>query len=132
MQHEPQRHLLGIPEMDAQHAHLYSLLDAIENAGEVSDREATGKLLKQIEGYLLFHFASEEHFIRMYGAPNFATHQTDHEQAGNRFVQYMDDFENGSLNPARLKVSFTGWLMEHSRSIDEEYAGFVRAIRSAE
>jgi len=33
-------------------------------------------LLAEIEGYLLFHFDSEEHLMRHYGYPRFAEHQS--------------------------------------------------------
>ncbi|MBD3243733.1 MAG: hypothetical protein GF331_24290 [Chitinivibrionales bacterium] len=125
-----ERHTLGIPEMDTQHTQLYSLFDRLESSPTVRDREATAALLSQIEGYLLFHFESEEHFIRLYKAPGFAAHQTDHEQAAAKVVEFLDDFEAGRLNPVRLKIFLTGWLMEHSRSADEQYAAFIREARA--
>jgi hemerythrin len=123
------RHVLGVPEMDEQHRRLYSLFDQLEQSPTVSDREATKALLAAIEGYLLFHFSSEEHFIRLYKAPGFATHQTDHEQFSAHVVRFLDDFEAGRLNPARFRGFLTAWLMEHSRDVDEEYARVVRAER---
>jgi len=47
--HEP----LGLPEMDAQHAYLYSLFDRIEPAGKTGDNDIMKILLLEIEGYLL-------------------------------------------------------------------------------
>lgn len=129
MENAEPRHVLGVPEMDTQHSYLYKLFDRIESAPTVHDREATAALLAEIEGYLLFHFESEEHFIRLYHAADFANHQTDHEQAGVKVVEFLDDFEAGRLNPARLKIFLTGWLMEHSRSADEQYAAVVRERR---
>ena len=123
------RHQLGIPEMDAQHHYLYRIFDRIEDAPTVSDREATGRLLGELENYLLFHFTSEEYFMRMYKAPEFAVHQTDHEQAGDRVVKFIDDFEHDRLNPQQLRIFLTGWLMEHSETADERYAKFVRELR---
>jgi hemerythrin len=123
------RHVLGVPEMDAQHGYLYSLFDRIELSTTVTDAKATGKLLAEIEGYLLFHFSSEEHFIRLYGVPGFAVHQSEHERAAAKLVEFSQDFEQGRLNPAALRIFLTGWLMEHSRLVDEEYAKAVREGR---
>lgn len=130
MRDREKRHVLGVPEMDAQHEYLYSLFDRLEDGSAVTDPRATARLLAELQGYLLFHFESEEHFVRMYGAPGFAVHQGDHEQTGDRVVRFLDEFEEGSLNPGYLKRFLTGWLMEHSRTIDEEYARFVREARS--
>ncbi len=131
MTYEETRHSLGVAEMDAQHEQLYALFDRVEDSPTVIDHEAMNGLLAEIEEYLLFHFSSEEHFIRMYKAPGFASHQTDHEAAGNKVVRFLNDFEHGRLNPRHLRIFLTGWLMEHSSTCDEEYAQVVRTKRSA-
>lgn len=128
-QSRPDRHILNVPEMDLQHQYLYSLFDRIEDNATVSNKEETARLLKEIEGYLLFHFNSEEHLIRLYGAPGFAAHQTEHEQAGGRLVGFLEDFESGSLNPARLRFVLSNWLAEHALLCDEQYAKVIRKIR---
>jgi hemerythrin len=129
MDNENQRHILGIPEMDEQHRYLYGLFDMLENNVEVRDREKTNRLLPEIERYVLFHFASEELLMRSYNFPGFAVHQSDHENAGNRFVRFLDDFEAGTLNPAALRIFLTGWLMEHSMTSDAAYAAWIKKCR---
>ncbi|MBT3193600.1 MAG: hemerythrin family protein [Verrucomicrobia bacterium] len=118
---------LGIPEMDAQHDYLYGLFDRIET--ETSQGEMAA-LLHEIEGYLDFHFTSEEHFIRHYKVPNVAAHQGDHEQAAEAFFRHVASFENGSLNPARFHNAMVGWLSEHTEAVDMKYAELVRKLRS--
>jgi hypothetical protein len=61
--------------------------------------------------------------------PGFAAHQTDHEQAAQAFLDGVDAFERDQLNPARLRNSLAGWLAEHSRSVDMEYAVLIRERR---
>jgi hemerythrin len=119
------RHILGLPEMDEQHNYLYSLFDRIEQSPHVTNTTCTKALLEEIERYVLFHFASEEQLMRLYGFPGFATHQSDHESAGAKLVQFMDEFEAGRLNPGALRIFLTGWLMEHSRISDSEYGTWV-------
>jgi hemerythrin len=125
----PDRHILGLPEMDEQHNYLYSLFDRIEKAPQVSNQKAAKALLEEIERYVLFHFASEEQLMRLYGFPGFAAHQSDHESAGAKLVQFMDDFAAGRLNPGALRIFLTGWLMEHSRISDSEYVTWVKKRR---
>ena len=116
--------------MDTQHSYLYSLFDRIEQSSTVTDPGATRALLDEIERSILFHFASEEHLIRSYGAPGFAVHQSDHERAGHKLVEFLDDFDAGRLNPARLRIFLTGWLMEHSSISDAAYAEFIKQFRA--
>jgi hemerythrin len=131
MNYAIERHSLDFPEMDVQHDYLYMLFDRIENASKVTDKTATGKLLLEIEHYLLFHFASEEHLIRMYNVPTFTVHRSDHEQAGERFSIFIDDFEAEKLNPSNLKDFLFGWLTEHARTSDSEYVSWIKKYRSA-
>ncbi len=128
MAEERSRPRLGIPEMDAQHDYLYALFDKIE---ETCAREEMAGLLHEIEGYLDFHFTSEEHLVRHYKVPGFALHQSDHEQAAEAFLKHVDAFERDALNPARLRNAMVGWLAEHSATTDMQYADFIRDVRSS-
>jgi hemerythrin len=130
MNYTSDRHVLGLPEMDTQHEYLYSLFDTIEAVATGGGRDGLRNLLKEIERYLVFHFECEERLMRMYDFAGFAVHQGDHEQAGNKLVAFLDDFESNRLNPAALRIFFTGWLMEHSRISDSEYVKKVREERA--
>jgi hemerythrin-like metal-binding protein len=112
--------------MDTQHDYLYSLFDKIDSANTPDEMAA---LLQEIEGYLDFHFTSEEHLIRHYKVPDFAAHQADHHQAAEAFFKHVAAFEHGNLNPARMRNAMTGWLNEHSESTDMQYATFIQNIR---
>jgi hemerythrin len=124
-----ERFSLGLPEMDEQHTYLYSLFDRLEQSDKVTNNKSTALLLAEIERYLLFHFESEEQLMRRYGFAGFAQHQSDHETAGAKLVQFMNDFIGGCLNPAALRTFLTGWLMEHSRISDSAYAEWVQECR---
>ncbi len=119
------RYILGFDEMDVQHKYLYRLFDRIENSTAVTDKIQMKEILDEIERYLNFHFTSEEHLIRLYNAPGFSEHQSDHEQAASRFVGYLDDFDAGQLNPASLRIFLSGWLMEHSELSDSQYVNYI-------
>lgn len=120
---------LGLPEMEEQHRYLYRLFDLVEDASSVTDQPQMAKLLSEIEKYVLFHIESEEHLMRAYGVPGFGTHQSDHEQFESKLVGYLDDFEAGKLNPARLKFFLIGWLSEHSKISDSQYVEYILAKR---
>jgi hemerythrin len=116
---------IGLPEIDAQHAYLFSLFDKIESV----DAGKMKELLREIEGYLLFHFSSEEYLMRHYKFPGFAVHSSDHEAAGTRLVRFLDDFDAARLNPAALRIFLTGWLSEHSKISDSQYAEWIKNCR---
>ncbi len=121
---------LALPEMEEQHKYLYRLFDLLEDSSTVSDPEGTKKLLEEIERYVLFHIESEEHLMRSYGVPGFGVHQSDHEQFENKLIGFMDAFEQGVLNPARLKFFLVGWLSEHSKISDAKYVDYILTRRN--
>lgn len=123
---QPPRHLLGLPEMDSQHDYLYRLFEQLAGPHTPASMKA---LLAEIEGMLDFHFTSEEHLIRHYKVPGFAEHQADHEQAATAFLDGVAAFERGELNPVRLRATLTGWLSEHARSADQQYADRIHQTR---
>jgi len=124
-----ERYTLELPEMEEQHRYLYWLFDHIEPMYREKP-ESMKKLLREIEHYLSFHFTSEEHFMRMYEFPQFAAHQTDHENAATKFIQFLDDFESGHFYPAKMRIFLTGWLMEHSSISDVQYVEWIKKRRA--
>ncbi len=121
--------LPGLPEMDVQHRYLLMLFDRIEQSFTVTSRASLAALLPEIEGYLHFHFASEEHLMRHYRFPGFPGHQTDHEAAAARFVRFLEDFEANRLNPGALRIFLRGWLLDHGATADREYATWIADAR---
>jgi hemerythrin len=122
--------LPGLPEMDEQHRYLFMLFDRIEESFTVTDRVSFAALLSEIEGYLHFHFDSEEHLMRHYRFPRFSLHQSEHEAAAARFVRFLNDFEAKLLNPGALRIFLRGWLLEHGVASDREYAAWILERRA--
>jgi hemerythrin len=124
------RYVLNFPEMDEQHSYLYELFDTIEPCSLSGNTDAMKTLLVEIEKYLLYHFTCEEHLMRMYNFPGFAVHQSDHEQAGNRYVEFMDSFFAGTFNAAAARSFLAGWLSEHSWMSDKLYVAWIQNQRN--
>ncbi|MBN1603787.1 MAG: hemerythrin family protein [Chitinispirillaceae bacterium] len=131
MAYQEERYTLGFPEMDSQHEYLYDLFDSIEPVFTSGNLSATERLVHEIEHYFIFHCECEEHLMRMYNTPSFAVHQSDHERAQQKLLQFLDDYEASRLNPAAMRIFFTGWLMEHSKLSDSEYVTWVKECRKS-
>jgi len=128
---ENQRHVLGFPEMDIQHQYLYGLFDLIGTVQNSSGRFSLQPLLDEIELYVNFHFTSEENLMKLYEYPRFSAHQSDHELAAAKLVNFLEDYEKEQLNPAALRIFLTGWLMEHSETADSDYVNWIEQRRKA-
>ena len=125
MESTQQHYVLGLPDMDEQHNHLYQVFSLLEDAPRVIDTNRTRRILEEIERYILFHFASEELLMRRYGFPGFTEHEGDHGTIEGKLVEYLDSFEAGDLNPGRMRAFLSAWLDEHSRIADSVYAAWV-------
>jgi hemerythrin len=121
---------LGFPEMDSQHEYCYHLFDAIMPIAESCDKKKLSRLLNEIEMYLMFHFECEERLMRMYEFPGYSVHQADHEQVGNRFIQFIDEYSAGAMNPWNLFAFLSEWLAEHSSTADIEYVKWIQKSRN--
>jgi hemerythrin len=130
MNEHDRRFILDFPEMDAQHDYLYDLFDLIEPFSAVVNHAATKALLAEIERSIMFHFSCEERLMRAYNFPNFAVHQSDHEQAEARLLEFIEDFEANQLNPSALRKFLANWLWEHSSASDVEYVAWVKKRRA--
>jgi hemerythrin len=125
MNEHDNRHVLGFPEIDTQHDYCYRLFDAICPVAALSETAKLGKLLHEIELYLMFHFECEERLMRMYEFPGFSIHQSDHEQVYRRLIPFLDDFDAGALDPLALATFLIGWLSEHSALSDTAYVKWI-------
>jgi len=125
-----QRPQLGLPEMDEQHRYLYQVFDYLLMPSVKADTRATKRVLDEIERAVLFHFASEQDLMRRYAFPGFAVHQSDHEAAESRIVDFLDDVETGRFDAGALHYFLTTWLAEHSLISDSEYVAWIKQRRA--
>lgn len=125
----PEKARLGLPEMDEQHRYLYTVFNLVPEEDVVENPQKINSILKEIERYLNFHFTSEEHLMRMYDYPRFCAHQSDHELAASKLIQYMDQLDEGTLKPASLRKFLFSWLYEHSLSSDTDYVKWIDVVR---
>jgi hemerythrin len=130
MQVSDSQYLIDFPEMDEQHRYLFFLFAKIENGTTVIDKVFMGKLLKEIEQYLLFHLTCEEQLMRLYGFQQFAVHQSDHEVFSKRFIHFLEQFDSDGMNPAALQIFLTGYFLEHITTSDISYVNWINEKRN--
>jgi len=74
-------HLVGIDEIDAQHAHLAELIDTLSAAlKEDADKSGIQAGLNELIGYTEFHFATEERLMSEHDVADLARHRHIHQR----------------------------------------------------
>lgn len=116
--------------IDEQHKKLFRLINNFsENIDSKPGSENISKLLNGLKDYIVFHFKTEEMYLRLCNYPDFELHKKEHEQ----FVGEVADIErkliNGVLpNPAEIVTFFTLWIVEHVKESDGAFSEFIKDL----
>ncbi|MEO5365301.1 MAG: hemerythrin domain-containing protein [Magnetococcus sp. WYHC-3] len=121
----PQQYLLNQPDIDLQHAVLFSLFAFVQrqlDAGEVDNPEA---LMTTLRDYVLFHLSYEEERMRPQSYPLHALHLAAHRQFEDRvrrfdqqFAAHRDDHTARVAVLRQLRDYLLSWLEGHIVKVD--------------
>lgn len=96
------------------------------HAGE--GREALGKVLQGLTGYVGTHFAFEERMMRERGYPDFSMHKRKHEKMTRKVMEIQNDFDAGKIiSPVQVSNFLKGWLQKHIMETDKLFGDFSRS-----
>ena len=119
--------IVGVPELDSEHAVQMELLREVERAVAALDRETALTLMKRLDDYTDAHFASEQILMRLHAYPNYAAHEAEHGQLLAEFrrlhkrVAFDDRADlQGALSNLRR------WLLTHIQTSDKTFAEYIR------
>lgn len=118
---------VNLNEIDAQHWHFFTLLDAIEIAIKSKDAESVHALLEELRRHAYAHFKSEEAYMEAYEYPG-ERHREEHRKMSERLETMLVDPE---LRAASVLVFLYKWLVAHIQLEDAQLAAHVAAKRSA-
>ncbi|MBQ8278300.1 MAG: hemerythrin family protein [Roseburia sp.] len=108
--------LIGIPEIDNEHAHLFDLLNKTNSALQAVDADVaaiTGRLLNELYDYALEHFAHEEAYMRNIDDPELNRQMEEHEAFREKVTAHMNAGEL-TLDTAQELLTFLAkWLYRH-------------------
>jgi hemerythrin len=118
----------GNSEIDQQHQHLFSLVNALEIACTSGEGAATTDLvLAHLLRYLARHFSAEESLMLAVGYPGYAEHQQQHAACGRRLAELVSKVQNGKSDAVELVAYIRDWLHIHLLESDQKYASWVES-----
>lgn len=127
--------LIGIPEIDNEHAHLFDLLNKTDAALHAEDADVvaiTSRLLNELYEYAVTHFAHEEAYMLSIDDPEFNRQATEHEAFRNKVTTAMNASEL-TLETAQDLLSFLAkWLYRHILGSDILIGQFKKAEASTD
>jgi hemerythrin-like metal-binding protein len=130
------RFATGVQEIDEQHMILvHTLNEASVTLAENASIEQLELITRDLLGYALYHFETEELLMRQYGydegaAPDAALHLEQHRAFSSKVVAVRDGLKTGTpIAPADLLGFLNQWLVNHILNTDKRLGAFIVAKR---
>lgn len=127
--------LIGISEIDNEHAHLFELLNKTDAALHAEDADVaaiTSRLLNELYDYAMEHFAHEEAYMRSIDDPELNRQMAEHEAFREKVTSVMNAGEL-TLETAQDLLSFLAkWLYRHILGSDILIGQFKKAESSTD
>lgn len=117
-------HLLGVPEIDAQHQELVSIINRLNNAVKHNaPAEAVTHQFDELISYTRFHFESEERLMDQYGYHEDDAHRQIHQRLLGQANYLRGKFiQGGELLVLQL---IKDWLLAHVMDMDKPLAAYL-------
>ncbi len=124
--------LTGVAEIDHQHRVLVdSLAEARQTLSDEADDPLFEQLTRDLLGYAIFHFDTEEQLMERHGydavAPNAAAmHVAQHRSFSERVVALRAAARVGEPGPKAALLTFLeDWLVGHIMTVDKRLGQFL-------
>jgi hemerythrin len=85
-----------IQKIDEQHMKFFSIINLLYDAVlQGKGGEVVGSVLKELQQYVIFHFKSEESWMKMYNYPDLNNHKLEHQEAIQKVNKLVLEYERG-------------------------------------
>ena len=111
-----------------QHDYLHDRIDLVNRSiHSRASHEDIQRLVQEIQGYLAFHFVTEENLMRDIHYPKFKLeeHRFSHSEALDRLSEALADFTHNRITPGKLFEFLFDWNYVHEATEDRELFQFV-------
>jgi len=113
---------VNIKEIDGQHIKLVELLNSFHDAmKQGKGKKVMGKTFSDLLDYTVYHFGTEESYMKKYQYPAFATHKKEHETLTKQATELSERFSRGEPVIGKESMTFLkNWLQDHILGTDKE------------
>ena len=109
-------------EIDAEHQHLFSLINHFSEARDtITKTESSLRLIQ----YTREHFAHEESLMREIAYPAIAAHVEQHSHLLDRMLDLGDQVSKDLIHSSELKTALASWLVGHIVTFDATLFTYV-------
>jgi hemerythrin-like metal-binding protein len=121
---------IGIEIIDEQHKKFFSIINTLFDAmKEGKGDELVQPVLKELQDYVLYHFQSEETWMKMCNYPYIDKHKLEHHEAVKKVNKFVMEHERGNQVVIIEMLKFlSAWLQDHILETDRKYIPFLKEI----
>ncbi len=118
---------LDIPEIDAQHETMISLVNLIhETMLQGADKATLDGLLSQLLEHTQTHFAYEEELMSLHNYPGYDEHKSEHKRLMQHLISLAERYSNGELLLSfAVALELKGWAVVHIEKLDKPLGIFL-------
>jgi hemerythrin len=119
---------VGIKKIDDQHRKFFSIVNVLFDAmKEGKGEELVDSLLKELQDYVIYHFQSEESWMKMFNYADIDKHKLEHQEAIKKVNKLLLEYERGKQDVIIEMLKFlSAWLQDHVLGTDRKYIPFLK------
>jgi len=119
---------VGIAEINEQHKKLVSILNSlVVSLSEFTQDSNLSRLLKELADYSVYHFQTEEKYMKKFNYPGYEAHFREHEDFKSKIITFIDQYEKKeAVLTVDLLEFIWEWLKNHIAGSDKKYSVFFR------
>lgn len=112
-----------VKEIDEQHQHFFSILNELNTAVYAKkEKEWMSHIFDQLDGYVRFHFATEEKIFDEVKYEYADAHKEKHVEFAKKLEEFRREFEVGKEGVSGDMVKFLeDWFSNHIMKVDKMY-----------
>lgn len=117
---------VNVVEIDRQHQRLVTMInDLNDGMRQGKGKDILGKIIKELVGYAVTHFNTEEKYFDRFEYPEAKSHKKEHSDFIRKVEKFKDEFETGKIGLSIPVMNFlSDWLQTHIKGIDKKYGPF--------
>lgn len=115
---------VGVEEIDEQHKRFFSLIGELFHANDsgVTEETIAPYLLKELDAYAEYHFATEEKYFDLFHYEGAELHKAQHQGFKDRVQEILAQHERREGDTVSTIAEFMeDWLVSHISNSDKRY-----------
>jgi hemerythrin-like metal-binding protein len=118
-----------IESIDVQHRKLIDLINHFyDNVNKQAPKELMFEMIQALKEYTVFHFSTEERYMKLHGFPEYLNHKAEHDAFVTKVLDIEARFKSGKiLMTTEITGFIRNWVAKHIMETDKKYSDFLIA-----